>query len=524
MFDSRILGWFIGVLLATAQFAHGAGVTIITHGSEANHQYPGWLDDMGAAIASRAGSATAVYKFDVEATPSGPLAAYFTYESGTAPSDNSTNAEVVIKLFWYNVAGLTDTITTTDVAAAVTPFFEQFGLTPTNSGPALIRPLVELPIHLIGHSRGGSMVSEIARLLATHGIWVDQMTTLDPHPQTPADCILFVCPGAYDAAVNTYDNVLFADNYYQIDNSGAFPISGEHIDGAAEEPLTPQFEIDGINDLGNYSDHIEVHDWYYGTIDETATTASGDPLLRSVWYPFALPYTYARGFQFSRVAGGQALREHTQLQMGFTNVGWKFDTNSLRSPNYTVSGTQWPNVFLDNTNGTWTVQAGQSVNLQVRYRDAFSSGVVTIDLGIDDDQNPYNDAPPKIFLTTTNLATGNFNWFGTRTWIPTPEDDGKFVYARITDANGLVRYYYLTSPFHVIVPPPPSLSLPVLAANGAAQFYINGTIGQHYTVQFSHDLMAWTNLTAFTSTNSLMVVFDSGATSVGTRFYRAVSP
>ncbi len=53
----------------------------------------------------------------------------------TAPAENSSNAEVVIKLVWYNVARLTDTITATDVASVVTPFLEQFSLAPTNGGP-----------------------------------------------------------------------------------------------------------------------------------------------------------------------------------------------------------------------------------------------------------------------------------------------------------------------------------------------------------------------------------------------------
>ena len=44
------------------------------------------------------------------------------------------------------------------------------------------RPLAQLPLHLIGHSRGGSVVTEMARLLGAQGVWVDQVTTLDPRP------------------------------------------------------------------------------------------------------------------------------------------------------------------------------------------------------------------------------------------------------------------------------------------------------------------------------------------------------
>ena len=106
----RIASLFLGLLLTSVQSMYAAGVTIITHGAEANHEYPGWIDDMADAIRSRAGSDTAVYKFDIEAKPDGSLAAYFAYQSGTAPVEKSANAEVVIKLFWYKVAGLTDII------------------------------------------------------------------------------------------------------------------------------------------------------------------------------------------------------------------------------------------------------------------------------------------------------------------------------------------------------------------------------------------------------------------------------
>ena len=38
------------------------------------------------------------------------------------------------------------------------------------------------PVDLIGHSRGASLNTELARKLAERGIWVDDFTSLDPHP------------------------------------------------------------------------------------------------------------------------------------------------------------------------------------------------------------------------------------------------------------------------------------------------------------------------------------------------------
>src|ERR1051326_2245915 len=294
----------------------GAGVTVVTHGLQFNNSYPNWLNDMASAIAAPAGTATAVIRLEIGYLTDGTVGVTsFTKERGLWPAEASTNAEVVVKLFWYTVAGLTDTTTTTDVANIAVPYLVNsivIGNQLTN------RPLAELPIHLIGHSRGASVVAEASRLLAQRGIWVDQATTLDPHPI------------GGDGQVNTYDNLLFADNYFQIDNTGLFPISGEHVDGTAEEQLTAQFDIDGINDIGNFSDHVETHDWYYGTIDLDATAASGDPLPRPIWYPLPFPFTYARGFQLSRLSGGQGLRENTGLLGNYSGSGWKFNTNALR--------------------------------------------------------------------------------------------------------------------------------------------------------------------------------------------------
>ena len=80
---------------------------------------------------------------------------------------------------------------------------------------------VALPVHVIGHSRGASLVAELSRLLGQSGIMVDQVTTLDPYPLGPD-------PGP-SRSVDLSDNVIFADNYYE---NTDFLVYGGPVSGA----------------------------------------------------------------------------------------------------------------------------------------------------------------------------------------------------------------------------------------------------------------------------------------------------
>ena len=99
-------------------------------------------------------------------------------------------------------------------------------------------------------------MTEMARLLGAQGIWVDQLTTLDPDPVALYG----------DPPITNYANVLFADNYWQDLGNGLTVPNGQPVSGAYNRQLT---NLDG----GYASSHSNVHLWYHGTI-ELETPAS----------------------------------------------------------------------------------------------------------------------------------------------------------------------------------------------------------------------------------------------------------
>jgi hypothetical protein len=209
-----------------------AGVTIITHGFWSDASEAGWMDSMARAIAERGeGIDATVYRVvltdggnssnpvEVDTLSTQLLRGPFPTGSTLGPAPN--NPEIFILLDWSTMAGefRWDPRTwlgghhrsTVDVAQAIVP-----RLLDGNLGLlGLTTPLAQMPFHLIGHSRGGSLVAEMAYLLGKRGVWVDQVTTLDPHPvdgvNEPADIDLLLRWG--DSTPKRWSNVAFFDNY-----------------------------------------------------------------------------------------------------------------------------------------------------------------------------------------------------------------------------------------------------------------------------------------------------------------------
>ncbi|MGH7971364.1 MAG: MBG domain-containing protein, partial [Limisphaerales bacterium] len=149
------------------------GLTIITHGWDLDPSptLSGWVSAMGRAINGRMSGYVPVLTLRiVRSGNSAQLAAPLPDGSGVI----SRGAGILL-VDWSDAAGgacftTTPPIPTWVVADLIFDFLGQN------------QRLLMLPLHLVGHSRGGSVMSRLAYDLAANGIWVDHMTLLDPKP------------------------------------------------------------------------------------------------------------------------------------------------------------------------------------------------------------------------------------------------------------------------------------------------------------------------------------------------------
>ena len=450
-----------------------------------------------------------------------------------SPPSATDSGEIIVKLDWSQMAGGPSApydISTYDVAGVA-----RYVLLQTNSIADLGgHALAEYPIHLIGHSRGGSLMNELSRQLGTNGVWIDHLTTLDPHPlNNDGNTDLFFPTDA--SASNTYANVLFRDNYWQNFPGGFLDFNGESVSGAYDRYLDDQETSGGYaNVTGASVHHSNVHLWYHGTVDwrnpADDGTASITTYERTNWWVSYEDYGGRAGFYYSLIGGGDRLSTDQPVGTGFGmvrdgyNQEWDFGAGlSNNRTSLPANNGNWPNVIKFNLTGTNVVAQGQTNAVTLYYqwgRPATSNAIISIYL--DDDFNPYNGDERLLQEESTPGSGTNKVRFGTFSinFDATNSPPGYHVlFAKITDGSR-TRYLYAPEILTVFSSfEPPRLAI-VGGAGNQPQVDIIGTPGQHVVLQSSTDFQIWQALATNWLATNVWRYLDSQP--FGARkFYRA---
>jgi hypothetical protein len=508
----------------------GAGVTVITHGYSSDVN--GWVSGMAEAIPNYGtfpGTNYTIYKLTLTTDGNGNYFYQSVRDAGVAPL-TSNSGEIMVKLDWSQMAGGLSApydISTYDVAWVASSALMQTNAIPELGG----HPLVELPLHLIGHSRGGSLVSEISRLLGTNGIWIDHLTTLDPHPLNNDGNNDPFFPT--DASANSaYANVLFCDNFWQDFPDGLFDFNGEAVSGAFNRHLTDL--SGGYNNASIAAPyHSNVHLWYHGTValstpasDTEATVTSTE---RQAWWTADERAGMNAGFEYSLIGKGNRLSLDQPLGPGSPAIqdGYNqmWDLGAGVSNNRTALSSnsgQWPNIIKLHLAGTNVVAAGEPIAAKFYFQYGRAASTAKCQLYLDEDANPYNANSTLVFQSTlTNTGTASVRLLSANLDTTAAVPGVYRLFARL-QAGTRTRLMY--APQVLKITPsriPPTLDI---ASASPTEFLltVNGTPGQQIAIQASTDLQNWSLIATNTLAGTVWEYTNTPTVTLDELFYRAV--
>ena len=394
-----------------------SGVTFITHG--ANSGVNGWVSETAAAIAARGGGNDEVALYTLAVEKEGAQIVARTPHRDSGPS---AWEDAVVKIDWSSVSGAPFNYhPASDIANAVFTYLTTYQV----EG----RWLFASDVHLIGHSRGVSVNTDIAQRLGELGIWVEQFTALDP------------CPYKDDHPVQIWNNVDYADNYFETFDW----IHGEAVSGTHALQFTSGEISGGYGGFAGY--HSNIHLWYHGTIDTSPTASQDGHTVPTNWYQGNKGPRAQIGYYYSAVVGGQP--------RALDGVAVALGGAAARVAIADQSQAVWPNIlYLAMGAPDSSITVGTPLGVAYWFQDYDSSAVSTF--YFDPDQNPYNgneiQADQRAELPTGASPRHESQDVSTDAGQP---NTTYYVFARVSDGPH-TRYVYAPGSVTLLAPPLPA--------------------------------------------------------------------